>query len=91
MDLGGEHKQGRAFLRWAGGKTWLARQSKHIFGHLSFARYHEPFVGGGAFFFSLPGAPHAYLSDKNEALIEVYQCLKDDHGRVIQMMRSNTT
>lgn len=80
-------EQSRAFLRWAGGKTWLARQSEQIFGRLNFARYHEPFVGGGAFFFALPGTPHAYLSDKNEALIEVYQCLKDDHCKVISAMR----
>lgn len=77
----------RTFLRWAGGKTWLARQSQQIFGNLSYVTYHEPFVGGGAFFFSLPGAPKAYLSDKNEALIEVYECLRDDYEKVISSMR----
>ena len=87
MDVAVESIQSRAFLRWAGGKTWLARQSEQIFGQLDFACYHEPFVGGGSFFFSLDGAQQAYLSDKNEALIEVYQCLKDDHKRVIESMR----
>lgn len=79
-------KQSRAFLRWAGGKTWLARRAEQIFGPLAFNRYHEPFLGGGAFFFALEGSPTAYLSDKNEALIEVYQCLKSDHGKVIAEM-----
>lgn len=87
MGSQGETKQGRAFLRWAGGKAWLARQVERIFGGLSFARYHEPFLGGGAFFFSLGGNPAAYLSDKNDALIEVYQCLKNNHKLVITEMR----
>lgn len=87
MGLQRSTKQSRAFLRWAGGKTWLARQAEQIFGTLKFARYHEPFVGGGAFFFSLTGNPPAYLSDKNDALIEVYQCLQRNHGMVIAEMR----
>jgi DNA adenine methylase len=87
MDLQRDTKQSRAFLRWAGGKTWLARQAEQIFGRLSFERYHEPFLGGGAFFFSLGGHPRAYLSDKNEALIEAYQCLKNNHRAVISEMR----
>lgn len=81
---------GRAFLRWAGGKTWLARQSEKLFGNLKVDRYHEPFVGGGAFFFSLRGVQKAFLSDRNEALIEVYQCVKDDHQKVISEMRDFT-
>lgn len=87
MDVEAVARQRRAFLRWAGGKSWLARQAEEIFGQLNFERYHEPFVGGGAFFFSLAGAPFAYLSDKNEALIEAYQCLKEDPDRVIGTMR----
>lgn len=79
---------GKAFLRWAGGKTWLARKSNQLFRSLEFERYHEPFVGGGAFFFSLGPLQRANLSDKNEALIEVYQCLKENHVRVIEAMRS---
>jgi DNA adenine methylase len=80
--------QGQPFLRWAGGKTWLARQSRNIFPDLQFERYHEPFVGGGAFFFGLGQTSRAYLSDKNQALIEVYECLKEDCQRVISAMRS---
>lgn len=87
MSPQGEMKHARSFLRWAGGKSWLARQAAQIFGNLSFERYHEPFLGGGAFFFSLGGNPTAYLSDKNEALIEVYQCIKCDHKAVISEMR----
>ncbi|VWX59184.1 DNA adenine methylase [Sphingorhabdus sp. 109] len=79
---------GKAFLRWAGGKTWLARKSDQIFRNLEFECYHEPFVGGGAFFFSLGPLQKACLSDKNEALIEVYQCLKENHAKVIEEMRS---
>lgn len=74
------------FLRWAGGKIWFARQSRQLFSALDFDRYHEPFLGGGAFFFSQRGVERAYLSDKNEALIEAYCCIKDDPERVIEIM-----
>lgn len=64
------------FLKWAGGKRWLARSSNWLF-PVSYDRYVEPFLGGGAIFFS--EQPHnAALSDANPRLIATYQALKDD-------------
>ncbi|PWK70527.1 Dam family site-specific DNA-(adenine-N6)-methyltransferase [Aminobacter sp. AP02] len=76
----------RAFLRWAGGKSWLVRRIEEIFGNMTFARYHEPFLGGGSFFFASATHTVSYLSDKNDALIETYQSIKDDCESVIERM-----
>jgi DNA adenine methylase len=78
----------KPFLRWAGGKNWLVRRAEEIFGPLEFARYHEPFVGGGSFFFSLPRGTTAFLSDKNEALIETYKAVRDNCARVLKVLSS---
>jgi DNA adenine methylase len=71
------------FLRWAGGKTWLVRRLDALFGELRFTRYHEPFLGGGAFFFGLPERPTAFLSDSNAELIETYEAVVLDVEKVI--------
>jgi len=76
----------RPVLRWAGGKSWLVRQIPSIFGTLEFDRFHEPFLGGGSFFFAFASGRPAVLSDKNEALIETYECIRDDVDRVIKYL-----
>ena len=76
----------KPFLRWAGGKTWLVRRAESLFGQLEFRRYHEPFVGGGSFFFSLPPRNPAFLSDRNESLISTYAAVRDDCERVINVL-----
>ena len=59
------------FLKWAGGKRWLAPRYRHLF-PTSFTTYVEPFLGSGAVFFALqPKA--ALLSDRNPELINVYE------------------
>ncbi|MEO6436639.1 MAG: Dam family site-specific DNA-(adenine-N6)-methyltransferase [Tepidisphaeraceae bacterium] len=80
----------KPFLRWAGGKSWLVRRAEALFGPLEFRRYHEPFVGGGSFFFSLPSGTSAFLSDKNEALIGTYGAVRDDCERIIEILTSLT-
>lgn len=63
------------FLKWAGGKRWLWRQHREIF-QVDYAKYFEPFLGGGAIFLGLQ--PHsAVLSDSNEDLVNVYLQLRD--------------
>lgn len=78
------------FLRWAGGKSWLVRRADELLGDLAFDRYHEPFLGGGAFFFGLGLTGKAFLSDANVELIETYQAVKDDVERVIDLMAGFT-
>jgi len=64
------------FLKWAGGKRWLAERLAPAFAELT-GTYREPFVGSGAVFFRYtPG--RAVLSDANEELIECYQRIKVD-------------
>jgi DNA adenine methylase len=74
----------RPFAKWAGGKTQLLPTIVPLL--LSAlkkapkARYHEPFVGGGAVFFGLRAAGftgQAMLSDVNVDLISVYRALTD--------------
>lgn len=64
----------RPFLRWAGGKGWACSRLKS-FVPPQFNSYHEIFLGGAAFFFSLKTSGHSYLSDLNSELINTYKQL----------------
>ncbi len=81
--------QARPFLKWAGGKTQLLPQ---IFARFptNFRRYHEPFIGGGAVFFSLQ--PYVgILSDINEDLVATYQAIKNNVEGVIRALQKHRT
>jgi len=71
-------------LKWPGGKRSLC---KHILSLLpdSFKRYFEPFVGGGAVFFTLC-PPHAILSDADSDLINCYLQVRDHPSEVIKRL-----
>jgi DNA adenine methylase len=71
-----ERVQGAPFLKWVGGKTALLPELlKHVPARLR--RYHEPFLGGGALFFTV--APRrALLNDNNPELVHCYQQVRDD-------------
>ena len=76
----------RPFLRWAGGKRWLAQE-----GFLSLSdrkRLVEPFVGGGALFFSREWSG-ALLSDTNRYLINAYLQMKEDHKALFALLMRN--
>lgn len=71
------------FLKWPGGKRSLLQQLTKSFPSQSEqSTYFEPFLGGGAVFFSLRPR-HAVLSDINSDLIEVYQAVRDEVDAVI--------
>jgi len=56
------------------------------------ATYYEPFVGGGAVFFSLAAQgrfQRAVLSDRNEDLVLVYQVIKDDVEALIRSLKKH--
>ncbi|HTK07408.1 MAG TPA: DNA adenine methylase [Ktedonobacteraceae bacterium] len=58
-----------SFLKWAGGKE---RELKHILPLVPpFENYYEPFVGGGAVFFSLQ-SPRSHINDKSYDLYNLY-------------------
>ena len=66
----------RPFLKWAGGKSQIISQL-HKRLPVRFNQYWEPFVGGGALFFSLTSLK-AHLFDVNEELINAYKFVRDD-------------
>lgn len=68
------------FIRWAGGKTWFIENFKKITSNIVVRNYYEPFVGGGAVFFSLDdhNYKHAYLTDINPDLINTYVQIRDN-------------
>lgn len=75
----------RPILKWAGGKTQLldelnARSPKR------YGRYIEPFIGGGALFFDLRPR-EAVIADSNPELVNLYQCIRNDHEEVIDYLK----
>ena len=75
------------FVRWAGGKTWLLSHLPKIIGKLPIEHYHEPFLGGGAVFFSLSHTKKAYLSDANVQLINTYIHVRDNPEKLIELFK----
>lgn len=74
-------------VKWVGGKRAIL---KHLKKHLpaEFNNYYEPFVGGGALFFELSSKlDKAHLSDTNRDLVTMYQVLKSDPARVIELLK----
>ena len=63
------------FLKWPGGKHWLIQKYSDRIPN-QFEHYYEPFVGGGAIFFSLL-PQNATISDINPELINLYIIMRD--------------
>jgi DNA adenine methylase len=82
----------RPFVKWAGGKGQLLPELwRRLPGR--FRRYHEPFVGGAALFFSLYNAERlrygAVLSDYNSELVLCYQVVRDDVEVLIAALKQH--
>lgn len=75
---------GLPLVKWAGGKRLLL---KHIAPLVpNFGAYYEPFLGGGALFFSL--LPHrSVLSDKNAELINAFRQVRDNCEALIRSLQ----
>ncbi|NUP98813.1 MAG: DNA adenine methylase [Armatimonadetes bacterium] len=74
------------FLKWAGGKSSLLRQYQRFLPPLEGARrYVEPFVGGGALFFSLQHAP-SRLADVNPEVVAAYQVVRDQVEALLEAL-----
>lgn len=75
----------RPFLKWAGGKGQLLQQlAKRA--PSSFNRYLEPFLGGGALYFSLQPKT-AYLSDLNGDLINCFEVVRSNLPALIEELK----
>jgi DNA adenine methylase len=74
------------FLRWAGGKRWLARTLVPILRGRLKGTYYEPFLGAGAVFFAL--APdRALLSDLNADLIGAFRVVAERPQELVEEVR----
>lgn len=75
----------KPFIKWAGGKSQLlselARRTPSDFGC-----FYEPFLGGGAFFFSLQPL-RSVLVDVNQELISCYTVVRDDVEALIKDLK----
>jgi len=75
------------FVKWAGGKNQLIPQIIRLMPS-RFARYFEPFLGGGAVFFHT--ASHnrnAFLSDINLDLINAYKIIRNNVEELITALK----
>jgi DNA adenine methylase len=74
------------FVKWAGGKTRLLPKLDVLIP--PFARYFEPFLGGGALFFHLALRLQfgAHLSDANRELVNAYNMVKHDVEGLISVL-----
>lgn len=68
------------FLKWAGGKRWLASHLRDLIGTVE-GSYIEPFLGSAAVFFTLQ-PQSAVLSDCNRELVGTYRALQTQHKAV---------
>lgn len=73
------------FLKWPGGKRWLAGRIAALVTRESFGLYYEPFLGGGAVFFALK-PERATLSDINPSLIETYEQVRKDPTAIAERL-----
>lgn len=80
------HEDVGPFLKWPGGKRWVAKEIARLIHTYKPRRYIEPFLGGGAVFFCLR-PKDALLSDINNELIETYKAVRSDHRSVIEELR----
>ncbi len=75
----------RPFIKWVGGKTQLLPElAKRV--PKDFARYYEPFIGGGALFFHLQPSK-AILTDINPDLINLYIVVRDKVRELIEELK----
>jgi DNA adenine methylase len=77
------------FLKWAGGKRCLIKELK---AHLpdKFDTYYEPFVGGGALFFSIgKQLKYACLSDSNFELILTYKAVQKEPEKLLSLLKKH--
>ncbi len=73
------------FLKWAGGKSQLLEEILPLI-PVSYGKYIEPFIGGGALFFAIkPGK--AVISDSNPELINCYLQVAQDVENVIDYLK----
>ena len=78
------------FVKWAGGKRSVMPSIAEHFPD-EIGTYWEPFVGGGAVFFTMADRINqAILSDTNEELLITYNVVKSNVGELITLLKDHT-
>lgn len=76
----------KPFLKWPGGKRWIAGTLASAIMPRLKNRFYEPFLGGGAVFFALC-PKEATLSDINIDLVNVYKLIQNKSEEIIEGLR----
>lgn len=76
----------KPFLKWAGGKSRLAKQITELFPK-EFNRYFEPFLGSGAIYFAI-SPKEGILNDLNKYLIGTYEIIRDNPYGLIKKLKN---
>ncbi len=74
----------KPFIKWAGGKSQLIDRFQELLPS-DYNTYFEPFLGGGALFFSL-NPKNAILSDSNSELINTYKVVKENPSALVKAL-----
>lgn len=75
------------FIKWAGGKRKLL-PLLHGASPKNYTRVIEPFVGGGAFFFSTPSTVDCIINDVNSELTTTYKIVRDDLENLLTSLKT---
>lgn len=78
-------KKAKPFLKWVGGKGQLLEQFESLLPK-KYNSYFEPFLGGGAVFFSV-NPKKAHINDINETLVNAYSYIKNDVEKLIKSLK----
>jgi DNA adenine methylase len=81
-----DHRLVRPFLKWTGGKQWLAPFASQWLTNDFDGRYYEPFLGGASSFLAA-NPSSATLSDRSVELITTYQAVRDEVELVIELLK----
>jgi DNA adenine methylase len=82
-----KEKYVKPFVKWAGGKRQTIQEIKKRMPE-KYNRYLEPFLGGGAVFFSL-NFKSAVIGDINEELINTYNIIKNNIKDLIDSLKKH--
>jgi DNA adenine methylase len=84
-----EEKKAEPFVKWVGGKRGLVDRIIEMM-PASFGHYYEPFVGGGALFFSLTDKiKEATISDRNIELMIAYKVIQKHPKQLIELLKDH--
>ncbi len=81
------------FVKWAGGKASLVPDLLRLVPP-RFSDYYEPFLGGGALYFSIYAAGRSFnavLSDVNAELVNAYRTIKKAPEELIEVLSRTET